>query len=127
MSYRGALWSKWILPALGRMAIGAVEPRATSRPCTTGCATFPYRANQVLAILNRMFSLAEVMGLAAGRNVHPCRSIRKYREYHRERFLSEEEFRRLGRVLDEVEAESRDKGGVSVRASAGRWRRRSVC
>ena len=115
MSYRGAL-AKWILPALGRMAIGAVEHEHVAA-LHYRLRDIPYRANQVLAILNRMFSLAETWGLRRD-GTHPCRSIRKYREYNRERFLSEEEFRRLGRVLDEVEAESREKGGVSVRASA---------
>ena len=115
MSYRGAL-AKWILPALGRMAIGAVEHEHVAA-LHYRLRDIPYRANQVLAILNRMFSLAEIWGLRRD-GTHPCRSIRKYREYNRERFLSEEEFRRLGRVLDEVEAESREKGGVSVRASA---------
>ena len=115
MSYRGAL-AKWIVPALGRMAIGAVEHEHVAA-LHYRMRDIPYRANQVLAILNRMFSLAETWGLRRD-GTHPCRSIRKYREYHRERFLSEEEFRRLGRVLDEVEAESRENGGVSVRASA---------
>ncbi len=115
MSYRGAL-AKWILPALGRMAIGAVEHEHVAA-LHYRLRDIPYRANQVLAILNRMFSLAETWGLRR-EGTHPCRSIRKYREHHRERFLSEEEFRRLGRVLDEVEAESREKRGVSVRASA---------
>ena len=38
-----------------------------------------------------------------GRN--PCRSVRKYKERKPQRFLSAEEYQRLGRVLDETEAE----------------------
>ena len=45
---------------------------------------------------------------------NPCRFVQKYKERSCERFLSEEEFRRLGRVLDEVEA----AGKVSVTAVA---------
>ena len=38
---------------------------------------------------------------------NPCRSVRLYRKNRRERFLTPEEYRKLGRVLDEAEA----KGG----------------
>ena len=38
---------------------------------------------------------------------NPCRFVTKYRSRRFERFLTEEEFRRLGRVLDELEAEER--------------------
>ena len=113
MTYRGAL-ERWILPALGRLPVGAVSHRHVAA-LHYRLRDIPYRANQVVAILNRMFSLAEVWGLRRD-GVHPCRSIRKYREHHRERFLSEEEFRRLGRVLDEVEAHT----------GAGRGRRLGV-
>ena len=118
MTYRGAL-DLWILPALGRLPVTAVTHSHVS-DLHYRLRDIPYRANQVVAILNRMFSLAEVWGLRRD-GVHPCRAIRKYREHHRERFLTEEEFRRLGRVLDEVAAEAgTGKGkqlGVSVAAA----------
>ena len=100
-TYRGAL-DLWILPALGRMQVASVT-HAHVADLHFRLRDIPYRANQVVAILNRMFGLAEIWGLRR-EGAHPCRSIRKYREHHRERFLSEEEFRRLGRVLNEVEA-----------------------
>ena len=117
-TYRGAL-DRWILPALGRMQIGTVT-HAHVAALHYRLRDIPYRANQVVAILNRMFGLAEVWGLRR-EGAHPCRSIRKYKEHHRERFLSEDEFRRLGRVLDEVEAEwGKNRArplGVSVAAA----------
>ena len=117
-TYRGAL-DRWILPALGRMQVGAVTHSHVA-DLHYRLRDIPYRANQVVAILNRMFSLAEVWGLRRA-GAHPCRSIRKYREHPRERFLSEAEFRRLGRVLDEVEAGEGKKRarplGVSVAAA----------
>ena len=116
MSYRGAL-AKWILPALGRMAIGAVEHEHVAA-LHYRLRDIPYRANQVLAILNRMFSPSRDMGLAAGRNPPlpfdpevpgvPPGTVP----------VGERSSGGSGGVLDEVEAESRDKGGVSVRASA---------
>ena len=115
MSYRGAL-TGWILPALGRMRVGEVE-REHVADLHYRLRNIPYRANQVLAILNRMFSLAEAWSMRK-EGTHPCRSIRRYREHSRERFLSEEEFRRLGRVLAEVEAEGRAAGPGSVTGSA---------
>ena len=53
-----------------------------------------------------MFSLAEGWGLGpVGGN--PCRFVVRYREGKRERFLSAEEYRRVGRSLAELEAEGR--------------------
>ena len=114
MTYRGAL-ERWILPALGRLTVGAVNHGHVAA-LHYRLRDIPYRANQVVAILNRMFRLAEVWGLRRAGD-HPCRAIRKYREHHRERFLSEEEFRRLGRVLDEVEAETGEGRGGRLGAS----------
>ena len=38
--------------------------------------------------------------------MNPCRSaVRMYRKHQRERFLTEDEYRRLGQVLDEAEAD----------------------
>ena len=55
-------------------------------------------ANQVIVTLSRMINQAEVWGLAP-EGGNPCRFVVKYRQRKRERFLTEEEFRRLGRVL----------------------------
>ena len=54
------------------------------------------------------------MGHGAGRGTNPCREIVKYRARKRERFLTDGEFRRLGRVLGEAVSE----GKVSVHAAA---------
>jgi integrase len=51
-----------------------------------------------------MFNLAEMWGLRPDGS-NPRRHIRKYVEEKRERFLSAAELRRLGQVLDEMEAE----------------------
>ena len=52
----------------------------------------------------KMFSLAEAWGITPpGRN--PALSIRRYKEYRRERFLAVDEYRRLAGVLDEAEAD----------------------
>ena len=54
--------------------------------------------------VTKMFNLAESWGMIpTGRN--PCRHVRYYREQSRERFLTPEEFRRLGAALKKFEAQ----------------------
>lgn len=61
-------------------------------------------ANYAVAILSKLMSWAEEHGLRPERS-NPCFAIKKYRENKRQRYLSHEEFRRLGAVLNEVERE----------------------
>ncbi len=61
--------------------------------------------------LSRIYNLAEDRGQIPEMS-NPCRLVAKNRERKRKRFLTEEEFRRLGRVLDEAEICK----GVSVHA-----------
>ena len=49
-----------------------------------------------------MYKLAEAWGMTPPRR-NPALSIRRYKEYGRERFLSPEECRRLAEVLDEAD------------------------
>ena len=94
---------KRILPALGGMPLGAVD-RAQVSSLHYELRDTPYMANRVIQVLSRMFSLAEAWGLAPP-GANPCGAVRYYRERNRERFLTPEEFRRLGRALDKAEAE----------------------
>ncbi len=64
----------------------------------------PYQANRTLGVLSKMFNLAEVWGLRPDGS-NPCRHVRKYREEKRERFLSDEEYKRLGDALRRAEIE----------------------
>ena len=64
-------------------------------------------------VLSKMFSLAESWGLAPpGGN--PCRFVVRYRQGMRERFLSREEYRRVGLALGGLEARS----PIAARAAA---------
>ena len=64
----------------------------------------PYAANNAIWVLSRMFKLAESWEMVPpGRN--PCRHVSYFREKARERFLTPEEFRRLGAALKKMEAE----------------------
>ena len=61
----------------------------------------PYQANRTLGVLSKMFNMAEVWGLRPDGS-NPCLHVKRFKEEKRERFLSAEEFRRLGTVLDEI-------------------------
>ena len=101
-----------ILPALGAVLVCELDPpRVTA--LHHQLRSKPIAANRTIDILSKMFTLAEAWDLwPAGSN--PCRSVRRYREEKRERFLSSDEVRRLGRVLTQAEAQ----GGASVYAVA---------
>ena len=73
----------------------------------------PYQANRVLEIQSKIFNLAELWGWRGDKG-NPCRHVRKYKEQKRERFLSDEEFRRLGEVVNEMEV----RGSVTVYEAA---------
>ena len=74
----------------------------------------PRRANHTIEIFAQMFSKAEEWGLVrGGRN--PGRGIRKYRAQARERFLTRDEYRRLGEVLNQGEEDgSLDETAVAA-------------
>lgn len=65
----------------------------------------PYQANRVLALLRKMFNLAEGWGLRA-LNTNPCTHIEKFKEEKRRRFLSVDELARLGAALVDAEKEN---------------------
>ncbi|MDE0382084.1 MAG: tyrosine-type recombinase/integrase [Rhodospirillales bacterium] len=100
--YRGAL-ENHILPALGAMPLAAIG-RADVAALHRGLRETPRAANRALAILKKMFALAESWGMAP-EGSNPCTGVRKYRERRRERFLTPAEYRRLGAALAEAEAE----------------------
>lgn len=52
----------------------------------------PYRANRVVAVCSRMFTLATRWGMCES---NPCRGIEKNVEHHRRRYLSHDELVRL--------------------------------
>ena len=101
--YRGALGNH-ILPALGTKPVAEVV-RADAEALHYALRATPRAADRALLVLSKMFSLAEDWGLAPpGGN--PCRFVARYRKGMRERFLSEDEYRRVGLALCELERES---------------------
>ena len=99
----GQIVRLYIVPELGQLPLSAVD-RSHVSALHYGMRDKPYQANRAREVLAKMFTLAEAWGMTPPRR-NPCRSIRKYQEHRRERFLAPEEYRRLGRVLDEAAAD----------------------
>lgn len=100
--YRRAL-KKIILPKLGQLAIKNVT-RADIARFHHDLRLRPYQANRCLAIISKMFNVAELWGLRPD-GTNPTRHIPKYPERPRARFLGIEEIKILGNVLREMEME----------------------
>lgn len=64
-------------------------------------------ANRTLAVLSKMFSLAEEWGWRP-ENSNPCRKVMRYAENKNERFLSSAEIAQLGKVLDAIDKNRRE-------------------
>ncbi len=104
--------NRHLLPALGKTSALAVDHARVTELHHSLRAT-PVMANEVVGTLSRIWNAAENRGLVPEAS-NPCRLVVKNRERRRERFLSEEEFRRLGRLLAEAETCK----GVSAHAVA---------
>src|SRR4029077_1641758 len=78
-----------ILPRLGSMKITSVT-RADIGQLHHAMHETPGAANRTLALLSKMFNLAEKWGLRTNGS-NPCRHVEKFRERKLERFLSVEE------------------------------------
>ena len=90
-----------ILPELGHLPVASVERSHVSERHFK-MRDKPAQANQTVEVLSKMFKLAEAWSMTPPRR-NPCRSVRLYKKVRRERFLTSDEYRRLGRVLDEAE------------------------
>jgi integrase len=91
------LLDRIILPALGKRKVADVT-RADMMKLHHANRAAPYQANRVLAVLSKMFNLAERWGLRPDGS-NPCRHVEKFAERKRERMLSPTELARLGDAL----------------------------
>ncbi len=96
------LLDKTLVPAFGKrllidIAIADVDTFHARLAAT------PRKANFALAVLSKMMTWAEDRGLRPLAS-NPCAGVKKFKEKKRQRFLSSEEMRRLGDVLDTLES-----------------------
>ncbi len=94
---------KRILPRLGKRRVADIG-RADAAALHHDMRSVPGHANRTLGVLSRMLTLAEVWEMRS-EGVNPCRFVKKYPEHKRERFLSDDEYRRLGAALRDAERE----------------------
>ncbi len=87
-----------ILPWFTGRAIGGITRHDVQRWFASLHAT-PVAADRSAPVLSVILRQAEVYGYRA-EGSNPCTGIRRYRRRNRERFLNDDEMRRLSRVLD---------------------------
>ena len=110
-SYRNTI-EKHILPRLGRKRALSLDHAAVSA-FHHALARTPAAANRAVEMLFRIYRAAEEReSIPEGSN--PCGQVAMNRQRRHERFLTDEEFRRLGRVLDEAEAGGGATGHAAV-------------
>jgi integrase len=90
-----------VLPAIGTMKAKDVSRADVARIHLAWRRT-PFQANRMLAIVGSMYGFAGRRGIVQ-EGVNPARSIEKYAEDRRERFLSISELERLGAAIREAE------------------------
>ncbi|MEM9625356.1 MAG: site-specific integrase [Pseudomonadota bacterium] len=92
-----AMLNGTIIPRLGSRKVVSVT-RRDIETIHIALRSTPYKANRVLALLSKMFSLAVEWGWRAD---NPVMRIERYDEQKRDRWLSDAELKRLCTVLDQ--------------------------
>jgi integrase len=93
------LWRDYLAPALARKRVADLTVADIDR-LHRGLREKPYTANRALALLSKMLALSERWGLRpAGAN--PCRTVERFKEEGRERYLNSDELTRLGQAMRE--------------------------
>ncbi len=89
----------FIIPALGTRKLQDIA-KADVAKLHQDYSEKPYQANRTRGVLSKLFNYAEELGLRPD-NSNPATKIKPYTEKKRERYLSPEEFSRLGVTLND--------------------------
>lgn len=104
--HNGVAHPGYVLEALGTSRVRDVTPAAIAtlhrRISNSGSTRRPIMANRVLGALSAFFAWCERHGLRP-RGENPARLVEKFPERTTERFLDEDEIRRLGEALHAAE------------------------
>ena len=95
------LIDRYLVPFFGTMRVAEIA-RADVRRWFDSMSGTPGNANRTLPVLSVMMRQAELWDLRP-QGSNPCRNMRRYRMAPRERFLSADELKRLGFVLDHAD------------------------
>ena len=93
-----------LLPSFGERDVAAIS-HADVQQWFASLGRTPAAANRALAVFSVVLEQAETYGLRP-EGSNPCRGIRRYAERRCERFLNDEELRRLGSALRMAEVEA---------------------
>ncbi|MFT7099267.1 MAG: integrase [Rickettsiales bacterium] len=96
-SYRVFFLEKHIIPKFGNLKINSISKKEIEMFHSSFAQT-PRMGNRVLEMMRSMFNIAVSWGIL---EKNPGADIKKFLEYKRERYLSDDEITRLIRVLDE--------------------------
>ena len=97
------LIDRYLLPFFRAMRVREID-RTDVRRWFDSLSGTPGNANRTLPVLSVMMRQAELWDIRP-QGSNPCRNMRRYKMPPRERFLSLEELKRLGFVLDHAEDE----------------------
>ena len=103
MVYRDIL-ARFVIADFGQMRAQDLRRSDVAR-LHRDLANTPRQANHMLAVVSKLYNWAKIEGYVPSHSENPARDIEKYRESKRERYLSETELARLGKVLAESETE----------------------
>ena len=103
-------WTEEISPTLSKKLIAEISRSDIDRMHKKRKDT-PYAANRMLALLSRLFSLAERWDWRA-QGTNPCKHIDRFPEESRERFLKLEELTAIGSAMEQLQSEGKITGNV---------------
>ena len=95
------LIDRYLLPFFGKMRVAEID-RAAVRRWFDSMSGTPGNANRTLPVLSVMMRQAELWNIRP-QGSNPCRNMRRYKTSPRERFLSVDELKRLGFVLEHAD------------------------
>lgn len=117
-------WNKYLEPALGKRRIDTITRTDIERLHAKLGECSATNANRTLALVGSMYSFAEHSKiLPQGSN--PTHGVLRFEEKRRQRFLSNEELRRLGAALRAVEGKEPWQAIAAIRLLLGTGARRS--
>lgn len=106
--YDRAMWERYILPRFGKRRVTDVSA-ADIEAMMKAMSETPVQANRVLSLLSKAFNLSVKW---KWRTDNPAKGVVRFKENKRERYLTEDEYRRLGAALNQMA--DKNPGGVAA-------------
>lgn len=92
--------NRHIIPAWGNIKVRSIKRSDVASLHHAIGKTAPYEANRILALLSKIFELAQRWGFLPENSINPARKIDKFKERKRDRWLSHEELPRVAQAID---------------------------